>query len=84
MIRATYGSPRITEDLLSRGLSVGHSRVARLMKDAGLVGWQKRRYRIRTKDINHDHPIAHNRLGDNAVIKASESEVYPNQRTRFR
>jgi transposase InsO family protein len=36
--RATYGSPRIKEDLRCRGLSVGHNRVARLMKEAGLVG----------------------------------------------
>ena len=70
--RATYGSPRITEDLRSRGLSVGHNRVARLMKEAGLLGRQKRRYRTCTTDTNHDQPIAPNRLSDNPVIKAPD------------
>jgi len=40
--RSTYEDPRITEDFLSRGLSVGHNRLARLMKEAGLLGRQKR------------------------------------------
>ena len=70
--RATYGSPRITEDLRSRGLSVGHNRVAFLMKEAGLVGRQKRRYKIRTTDSNHDQPIAPNRLSDTPVIKSPD------------
>ena len=70
--RATYGSPRITEDLRSRGLCVGHNRVARLMKEAGLVGRQKRRYKIRTTDSNHDQPIAPNRLSDTPVIKSPD------------
>ena len=70
--RATYGSPRITEDLRSRRLCVGHNRVARLMKEAGLVGRQKRRYKIRTTDSNHDQPIAPNRLSDTPVIKSPD------------
>ena len=36
--RATYGSPRIVRDLQDRGIRVGHNRVARLMREVGIVG----------------------------------------------
>jgi transposase InsO family protein len=42
------------------------------MKEAGLVGRQKRRYKIRTTDSNHDQPIAPNRLSDTPVIKSPD------------
>jgi putative transposase len=60
--RATYGSPRVTYSLRNAGARVGHNRVARLMREAGLVGRQRRRYRVRTTDSRHDEPIAPNRL----------------------
>jgi len=42
--RATYGAPRIHEELAAAGLHVGRKRVARLMKGAGLVGVSRRRW----------------------------------------
>ena len=60
--RGTYGSPRITVVLREQGESVGHNRVARLMRESGLQGRQKRRYRVRTTDSRHGEPIAPNRL----------------------
>lgn len=60
--RGTYGSPRVTVELRAQGASVGRHRVARLMRQAGLRGRQKRRYRVVTTDSRHDHPIAPNRL----------------------
>ena len=60
--RETYGSPRVTIELQSQGEQVGRHRVARLMHEAGLRGRQKRRYRVRTTDSAHSHPIAPNRL----------------------
>jgi transposase InsO family protein len=60
--RETYGSPRITIELQTQGERVGRHRVARLMQEAGLRGRQKRRYRVRTTDSAHSHPIAPNRL----------------------
>ena len=60
--RETYGSPRITVELRAQGEAVGRHRVARLMRQDGLRGRQRRRYRVRTTDSRHAHPIAPNRL----------------------
>ena len=42
--RATYGAPRIHEELLAAGIHVGRKRVARLMKAAGLCGVSRRKW----------------------------------------
>lgn len=41
--RYTYGAPRIQADLTEEGIRIGHNRVARLMKAAGLVGVSRRK-----------------------------------------
>ena len=41
--RASYGVPRILEDLQEEGERVNHKRVARLMRSAGLVGISRRK-----------------------------------------
>jgi len=43
MSRETYGAPRMIEELWADGLTVGHNRVARLMREAGLVGASRRK-----------------------------------------
>ena len=62
--RQTYGSPRIVRELRKKGKHHGRNRIARLMKEAGLCGRQKGRYRVQTTDSNHDEPIAPNRLAE--------------------
>jgi putative transposase len=62
--RQTYGSPRIVAALRARGQRHGRRRIARIMKQKGLCGRPKRRYRVRTTDSHHDHPIAPNRLAE--------------------
>jgi putative transposase len=62
--RQTYGSPRIVMELRKAGARHGRNRVARLMKQEGLCGRQKRRYRVQTTDSNHHEPIAPNRLAE--------------------
>jgi putative transposase len=57
--RGTYGSPRVHVELRERGLEVGRKRVAKQMREQGLVGRRRPRYR-RTTDSNHDDPIAPN------------------------
>lgn len=57
-----YGSPRMRVALRDLGVRCGRHRVARLMRAAGLRGRQRRRFRVRTTDSNHAHPIAPNHL----------------------
>ena len=71
--RQTYGGPRIRIALRARGRLHGRKRIARLMTQMGLCGRQKGRYRVRTTDSNHDHPIAPNRLAE------APSPTAPNQ-----
>jgi putative transposase len=47
--RGTYGAPRIHAELRERGVRCGRKRVARLMRQAGLAGAQRRRYRGTTR-----------------------------------
>jgi putative transposase len=42
--RATYGAPRVHAELAAQGVHVGRKRVARLMRQAGLVGASRRRW----------------------------------------
>lgn len=59
--RKRYGSPRIHRALRKKGVCVGAKRVARLMREGGIVARQKRRFR-RTTDSKHSNPIATNVL----------------------
>jgi len=58
----TYGAPRVQRDLQDGGLHIGTKRVARLMREEGLVGRAPRQRRVTTTDSTHTHPIAPNRL----------------------
>jgi len=60
--RRNYGSPRVHQQLKNEGRCHGHNRVARLMKEHGLEGVQRRRWRVQTTDSRHDQPIAPNLL----------------------
>ena len=59
--RRTYGSPRILRDLREEGHRVSRKRVARLMRELGLEGRRKRRFRA-TTDSQHRFPVAPNLL----------------------
>lgn len=67
--RKTYGSPRITKALRHQGVPCGQKRVARIMKQHGLQGAQKARYKPRTTDSRHDLPISPNRLAALPVVE---------------
>jgi transposase InsO family protein len=62
--RQTYGSPRIQFELRQTGQLHGRNRIARLMRQQKLCGRVKGRFRVRTTDSHHDHPIAPNRLAE--------------------
>ena len=59
--KGTYGTPRIKRDLAEAGVAVGRKRVARLMRDQGIAGRHKRRFR-KTTDSAHALPVAKNLL----------------------
>ena len=44
----TYGSPRIYVELKSEGRGCGRCKVARFMRESGLKGCPKRRFRVRS------------------------------------
>ena len=46
--RGTYGAPRVHAELAAEGVHVGKNRVARLMRDAGVVGISRRKFVVTT------------------------------------
>jgi putative transposase len=62
--RKTYGSPRVAKDLRKKGVRCSRKRVARIMRQNGLQGVQKARFKPRTTDSRHDLPISPNRLAE--------------------
>jgi putative transposase len=62
--KAAYGSPRIYLELKGRGIPVSQRRVERLMRENGLRGRHKRRFKA-TTDSKHTLPVAPNRLDQN-------------------
>ncbi len=66
--RGTYGSPRIHDDLVENGASVGRHRVARLMRENTITARPLKRFR-KTTDSAHDHPVAPNLLERNFVAE---------------
>jgi putative transposase len=68
--RQSYGSPRMTAALRQSGHACNHKRVERLMRQHGLQGRARRRYRVVTTDSRHDQPIAPNRLAEHPPCTA--------------
>ena len=62
--RGTYGSPRITKDLQATGTKCSENRVARLMKNNGIVGKAKKKFKA-TTNSKHNLPVAENLLKQN-------------------
>jgi putative transposase len=59
--RGTYGRERVGRQLLREDVEVGKQRVVRLMREMGLRGLPRKRFR-RTTDSNHARPVAPNLL----------------------
>jgi putative transposase len=58
----TYGAPRVRHELQLAGLPAGTKRIARLMREEGLVARPRKRQRVGTTDSNHGDPILPNLL----------------------
>ena len=59
---ATYGAPRVQQELQAQGLPVSTKRVARLMVEDGLAARRPTGRRVSTTNSNHADPIAPNLL----------------------
>lgn len=68
--KGRYGAPRITAELRAQGLLVNHKRVARLMREEGLAGTPRRRFRGTTTDSAHQQPVAPNLLKREFTVEA--------------
>jgi putative transposase len=60
----TYGSPRILAELRDEGQHVSRKRVARIMRENGLISRHRRKFRVTTNSA-HPFPLAENSLGQN-------------------
>jgi transposase InsO family protein len=68
-----YGSRKVRDELLDLGFFAGRHRIARLMRELGLKGTPKKRYRVTTQS-DHGFRIAPNHLDRQFTAEA------PNQR----
>lgn len=68
--RGAYGSPRMTAALRKQGLCVNRKRVARIMREEGLEGAPRRRFRGTTTDSAHARPVAPNLLQRDFSVSA--------------
>jgi putative transposase len=65
--KAGYGSPNMHKDLLDLGYSCGHNRVARLMRENGIISRVTVRFRSLTK-AGKRAPVADNLLNQNFEV----------------
>jgi len=66
--QSNYGSPRIWDHLHNKEfMRCSENRVARIMRENGIVAIQKRKFRV-TTNSKHDHPVWPNVLNRNFVI----------------
>lgn len=73
--RGVYGSPRVCAALRSEGRTVCRNTVAKVMKCRGIQARTHRRFKVRTTDSDHDHPVAPNVL-DRKFDAAKPNEVW--------
>ena len=72
-VRGIYGAPRIHAELQELGINVGHNRVARLMREAGIQGKTACKRRPHTTQSDPTHPVAAN------VLDQQFTATHPNE-----
>lgn len=70
--REIYGSPRVHAQLRREGVQTSRARIARLMRESGLRGRVRRRFKV-TTDSRHDRPVAPNVLNRQFQAETSDS-----------
>jgi putative transposase len=69
--RGVYGARKVHRELLASGQACGRHKVARLMRQVGLKGCPKRRFR-RIEDRPPSYPVAHNLLQQDFTAKRTD------------
>ena len=69
--RRTYGAPRVHRALRNDGVWTSFNRVERLMRVNGILGRQKKRFRV-TANSSHPFPVAANILDRNFTVTAPD------------
>ncbi len=59
--KSRYGAPKVHAELRAQGISCGHNRVARLMREEELVAKRVRHFRV-TTNSDHSYPLVGNKL----------------------
>ncbi|MFY0608593.1 MAG: IS3 family transposase [Cyclobacteriaceae bacterium] len=57
-----YGSPKITNELVSNGWKISRPRVARIMRFNGMRSIISKKFKVNTTDSSHDFPVVKNHL----------------------
>jgi transposase InsO family protein len=73
--RGIYGAPRIHAELQEQGISAGHNRVARLMREASIQGKTACKRRPHTTQTDPTHPMVANVL-DRQFTASCANEVW--------
>jgi putative transposase len=73
--RRIYGAPRIHAELQEQGITAGHNRVARLMRQAGIQGKMVCKRRPHTTQSDPTHPVVANLL-DRQFTAKRPNEVW--------
>jgi putative transposase len=71
--RRTYGSPRVHAEFAAQGIFVSKKRIARIMRQEGLMARVRRRFKCTTMS-DHDQPVAAN------ILDRRFQADHPNQR----
>jgi putative transposase len=66
--KASYGSPRITDELKARGFKASRPRVARLMNQNKIRAVHAKKFVV-TTDSKHKYPVVENKLDRNFTAK---------------
>ena len=70
--KGRYGSPRIFDEITAAGDCTSAKRIARLMREDGLVARAPRRFVV-TTDSDHDEPIAPNLVARDFAVRADRA-----------
>lgn len=81
--KASYGSPRITDELKSRGFKVSRPRVARLMKQSSIRAVHAKKFVV-TTDSKHKYPVVENKLNRNFSSVQDKAQVWVSDITYIR